>query len=133
MAFAEGGILEEVINYLVTQSYGTKGVDLFMNFVPSNVKNVTVLFETSGIPTIYSSVIPDYRFQAMIRNKTFQAGRVKTKTLYNALHNKKDFLANSSVSLCKSLSFPASWVLHPETELYEFYMNFTMTIKESFS
>ena len=127
-----GGIVEEIIDYLVTQSYGTKGGDIWYNHLPTTPKNITVLYELDGDQTIHSSVNPVYRFQATVRNQTIQAGRAKTKALKDLLHGQSDFLAFSKVALCKCLSFPVRPVRNPENELYEFYLNFNMTVKEVF-
>lgn len=132
---AEYGIIEEIVDYLVTQSIGTKGADLFANYVPpaTTHPDVVSVLEQSGTPTIHSSVVSDFRVQAIVRSGSLKDGRIKAKDVHNALHNKSIPLATSTITFSRNSNFPPIYFKNPNTEKHEFSMNFVMTIKEVFA
>lgn len=133
---ATNGIGEEIVDYLAANGVGTKGVDIFFENLPSDssVNNsITVaVYIDGGFPTIESGTIISMQVSVIVRadQTTYAAGRAKAITIYNLLHNKKDFLAESTVSLSKAVQYPPIEFKDFE-ENWNFSLAFAFTAKEA--
>jgi hypothetical protein len=79
--------LEDVLDYIITKSIGTKGTDLYDGFTPEvSTSPITVLTNTGGPPRPNSS-IPRMvvTCQAMTRASTLDAAEYRAAQIHNVL------------------------------------------------
>jgi hypothetical protein len=91
-------LLEDLATALQTAGVGTVGTNLFMGLLPSEPNNAVALFETSGLPPVYThhGLKPSYErpaIQILVRHQDYAAGRATIQQAYDALCNLTQFLA----------------------------------------
>lgn len=87
-------LLDDIALYLQQQGVGTVGADIFKGQMPVAPDNCIALFEYAGEP-------PDLHWpgeypslQAMVRNKSYAAGREKIEQIKDALHGLSETVIN---------------------------------------
>lgn len=102
--------VEELVDYLVTQSIGTKATDLFFDFFPdTSTSPMACLVDTGGpqaptnIPHRQASV------QVMVRADDYDDARLFAAQIYNILHGMLGVaLTNSQVMASRAYGLPQS-------------------------
>ncbi|MCM8901325.1 minor capsid protein [Caldicoprobacter algeriensis] len=87
-------LLDDIALYLQQQGVGVIGTDIFKGQMPAAPDNCIALFEYAGEP-------PDLHWpgeypslQAMVRNKSYAAGREKIEQIKDALHGLSETVIN---------------------------------------
>lgn len=90
-------IAEALVDYLVTQSLGTKGTSLFGDHLPATPDEATALYERPGASpgeTFGAGTLPNevhYRIQAMTRSASYQGGMDTAKNIWRKLAALSDY------------------------------------------
>jgi hypothetical protein len=95
-------LLPDIANKLQILGVGTKGTDLFMGTMPDTPDNLVALYEYpgEGRSLAWNSITRESpNLQALVRNKSYDAGRTKIEQIVNALHG----LANVTLGTTKYL------------------------------
>ena len=122
-------LLSDIGDYLETEGVGVVHVDIFKGMMPDQPDNCTSLFEYAGKP-------PDLHWdgeypglQVRVRNKSYEAGRIKIDSIYKTLHGlNEQTLGTTRYLLIKSNGSPES-IGRDKNDRVEFVCNFSV-IKE---
>lgn len=79
--------INSIADYLVSESFGILGKDLFIYHSPPEIGECTILFPSND-PPIIDPDLPYYRkakFQTIVRAKTYSGGLTKIQQLQDTL------------------------------------------------
>jgi len=98
-------IVEEILNYVDTNTTNTKGVDLYIGSLPDDVDNGIMLVGTGGgLPELYYDLY-DQGIEIWSRNKNTENGFNKLKEVFTLLHRKANIsTANAYIYFIHSTS-----------------------------
>ena len=85
-------LINEIALFLLSQSLGTLGTDLFYGQLTSTPNNQIAVIDSGGQPNNQSNVSISI-ITILLRNSTFDSGLAKVLLLQSALHNKTNLLS----------------------------------------
>ena len=80
-------ILTDLSAYLVSQTVGTLGVDIFLGKLPSLPNRATSIIQSGGLPPLedFSNLIERPRIQLLIRDSTYATSRMWAEQIYQTM------------------------------------------------
>lgn len=121
--------LDNLGSYLVTQSIGTLGTDIFNNYMPATPDNCVTLYQSGG--TAPDNVASWYNpgLQVRVRNTDQATGRTKAKTIIDAIHDKTFTSSTTLFEYVRALNDPYCLGLDANKR-WEWTINFEITYSE---
>lgn len=84
-------LVDNLAQYLATNSIGTEGTDLFIGVLPATPDNAVMIDQTGGVEPDKYLPIKQPTIQIIVRNKSYTDGLDKITAIYDLLHQFKDY------------------------------------------
>ena len=104
--------IEELVDYLVTQSIGTKGTDLFFDHMPDVAGTIVCLYDTGGTPP--PAELPQRTPTVMVqvrsaKTEEYSDARLLAAKIHNLFHGMISVtLTNNHIETARAFGLPQS-------------------------